>query len=302
MSLANRLLIEDVVELIEENLKNNLSLDEISERLCISKFHLHRLFKAITGMPLISYVRGRKLSSSINDLFDNSLNIIDIAYEYNFKYEQSYERAFKRLFRISPSIFRQQRCELSVVQQIDTSLINDISHGILIAPRYCIKPQFYLAGVKTLIDHSENQEIFTANVNARDFYHNHRLKLENCVNEHVYYGLVTYYESPKADFYIPSVEVLEPFSCNSLFTCHTIETCDYAVFRYVGFHSPDELNIQLLNELYDLIDMKWKTITKFKLMGQFHFERIDLKICSSTYCEADIYMPIKIYSCSNEKT
>jgi len=294
MSLANQSLIEDVVVLIEENLKNYLSLDEISDGLGISKFHLHRIFKAITGMPLISYVRGRKLTSSLNDLFNTDLNIIDIAYEYNFEYEQSYVRAFKRLFGISPSIFRQQRCELSVVQRIDTSLLNDTSQGILFAPRYCLKPQFHLAGIKNLIVDSENQETFTANVNARDFYYNHRFELKNCVNEHIYYGLITYYDSPETDFYMPSVEVSEPFLYNPPFTCQTIETCDYAVFRYVGLHSPDELNIQLLNEVYDLIDTKWRNITKFKQAEQFHFEYMDLKICSTTYCEADIYIPIKI--------
>jgi len=294
MNLANRQFIEDAVILIEENLKNKLSLDEISESLCISKFHLHRIFRAITGMPLISYVRGRKLSSSLTELFDYKLKIIDIAYEYNFEYEQSYERAFKQLFKISPSFFRQQRCELSVVQRIDTGLINDTSHGFLIAPRYCVKHKFYLAGMEAIIDQTENYKNNTTNTNALDFYYKSRLELANCVNEQIYYGFVTYSNSSNIDFYMPSVEVSEPFSSNPPFTCRTIEACNYAVFRYVGLHPPEDLNILLLKELYDLIYMKWKPMTQFKQAGRYHFERIDLKICSSNYCEADIYMPVNV--------
>jgi AraC family transcriptional regulator len=111
MSLASRMMIEEAVLYIEENLKDKLSLDDISDRLCISKYHLHRLFRAITGMPLISYVRGRKLTSSLTELMDDKLNIIGIAYEYDFQYEQTYVRAFKQLFKITPSFFRQNQCE-----------------------------------------------------------------------------------------------------------------------------------------------------------------------------------------------
>lgn len=292
MGTNNRLLIEEAVELIEENLKTKLSLDELSERLCLSKYHLHRLFRAITGMPMIYYVRGRKLSSSLNELCDDRLNIIDIACEYDFEYEQSYVRAFKRLFRISPSQFRKQHCELPVIQRMDTSLIYNTSQGILIAPRYCKKPKFYLAGIKSLINHNENYIDGSANKNALNFYHHNRHKLNNCINPNMYYGLITYYDSPESDYYMPSVEVSEPFTNYPPFTCETIETCDYAVFRYVGFHSPEELNMKLLYKEYNLIDLQWKPVTNFKNAGKYHFERIDMKLCSSTYCEADIYMPI----------
>jgi len=293
MNIANRKLIEDAVILIEDNLKTVLSLDEIAEKLCISKFHLHRLFRAITGTPLMSYVRGRKLTSSLSDLLANKLKIIDIAYEYHFEYEQSYQRAFKQLFGLTPSDFRQRSCELAIVPRIDTSLLNDISKGILISPWYCTKSQFYLAGIRTLINHQENYDSATANTSALDFYYKQRFALNNVINDHIYYGLITYYDFITADYYMPSVEVSVPFDSNSIFTCQTIDRSDYAVFRYIGLHSPEELTIKLLHEVYELIDTVWLPKTTFKPSGRYHFERINQRICRKDYCEVDIYFPIQ---------
>lgn len=293
MNTASKMLIENAVVLIEKNLKNNLTLDEISLQLNISKFHLHRLFRAITGIPLISYVRGRKLTSSLAELQDEKLKIIDIACEYHFEYEQSYERAFKQLFKITPSAYRQKNCELPIIPKIDTNLLNDISKGILIAPRYCTKPAFYLAGIRTLINHVQNYDCSTANSNGLDFYFNQKSLLKNMINESVYYGLVTYHESIELDYYMPGVEVANPFFNDTLFTCEKIERSDYAVFRYVGLHSPTELNIKLLYEVYRAIETIWLPNTSLNPSGEFHFERIDQKMCRDDYCEADIYYPIK---------
>lgn len=292
MNVANRQLIEDAVMLIEDNLKTRLSLDEIAEQLCISKFHLHRIFRSITGVPLITYVRRRKLTQSLSDLLDQKLKIIDIACEYHFEYEQSYERAFRQLFGLTPSDFRQKNCELPIVPKIDTSLLNDISTGILISPRYCTRSSFHLGGIKTLINHAENYDIATANANALDFYYHHLSLLKNTVNQHIYYGLVTYYDSDMADYYTPSVEVSVPFSSDPLFVCHTIERSDYAVFRYIGLHSPQELNMKLLAEIYDAIDTRWLPTTSLNPTQQFHFEQINEHRCRPDYCETDIYFPI----------
>lgn len=293
MNTANRGLIEDAVRLIEDNLKTSLSLDEIAGQLYISKFHLHRIFKAITGHSLITYVRGRKLTSSLRELLDEKMNIIDIACEYGFEYEQSYERAFKQLFGLSPSSFRMENGELSIVPRVDTSLLNDISKGILMAPRYCTKPRFYLAGIKTLINHMENYTSATANSSALDFYYKKRPELKNVVNEEVYYGLVIYYDKESADYYMPSVEISVPFDSNPVFECQRIARLNYAVFRYAGFHSPEELTMKLLFEIYAAIEKIWMPSTSFRPAGEFHFERIDLRLCCEDYCQADIYFPIR---------
>jgi len=46
---------------VESHLAEPLSLDEISEVACVSRFHLVRAFAAATGFSVMRYVRARRL-------------------------------------------------------------------------------------------------------------------------------------------------------------------------------------------------------------------------------------------------
>ena len=111
--------IKNTIENIEREIKNDINLDQLSNEVGISKYHLHRLFKSLTDKSLMSYVRGRKLSCSLNDLSNTDLNIIDIANEYHFEHEQSYIRAFKQQFNMTPSQYRKSKCEILIEPKID---------------------------------------------------------------------------------------------------------------------------------------------------------------------------------------
>ncbi|MDD4095466.1 MAG: helix-turn-helix domain-containing protein [Oscillospiraceae bacterium] len=294
MSNASRALIEEAVNVIESKLKEPLSLDVVSGHLHLSKYHLHRLFRSLTGQPMMTYVRGRRLSSSTTELLETDLRIIDIAAEYRFTHEQSYERAFKRRFGLSPADFRRRRTELSIDQRIDCGLIYDLPQGVLLSPRYCVLSAFCAAGVEELINHRENFEKITANALALKFHTHWRSMIPDRINDHIYYGIISYGEDPDtANYYMPAVEIAREQALPAPFLCRAIPTQTYAVFRYVGFHAPEELSMQNLGALYALIDNIWYAHTSHKQAAPYHFERMDLRNCSPTYCETDIYIPIK---------
>jgi AraC family transcriptional regulator len=96
-------LMEEVINYIEDNLYDNLSLEDISENNYISVPHLYRLFGSIVGLPIMSYVRNRRISNSVSLLKDKSKNILDIAFLVGFESHEVYTKAFKRLFGINPS-------------------------------------------------------------------------------------------------------------------------------------------------------------------------------------------------------
>lgn len=141
-------MIANLVQLIEEDIREDLDLDMLAEETGFSKFYIHRLFKALTGQTLMTYVRGRRLSLSLNELLNTHLNIIDIALEYRFSHEQSYIRAFKQQFDVTPAHYRRMHCEMPVVEKFDTANLFEASQGLMTAPRMCIMPQFFLQGIE----------------------------------------------------------------------------------------------------------------------------------------------------------
>ena len=123
--------LEGVLIEIERNLKGYISDNELADKFSLSFGHLRRLFKFTFGQPLGTYIRSRKLSSSIDDLLYTDKNIVDIALEYGFDYEQSYIRAFKREFGITPGGLRKS----GKIERITPSLYqkNDQNCSLLIS-------------------------------------------------------------------------------------------------------------------------------------------------------------------------
>ena len=286
------LAIVDTIETIDKEIKQELNLDQLSKEVGISKYHLHRLFKSITGKSIMSYVRGRRLSMSLTDLINTTYNIIHIASEYQFEHEQSYIRAFKQKFHITPAQYRKSKCEMPIEQKIDTHHLRQIGQGLMIEPHMCIKPQFHVQGIQQEIIHEENLIHKTTNKLAELFQGKYLPLIKNSIDKEVYIGLVIYTNHPEySNYYIPSVEVISPIEVSPPFVGRTIDTQEYAVFRYIGLHSPYEITYETLKALYDFID-QWKRDTAYKQSKPFHFEKMNLRTCSLSYCEMDIYVPI----------
>jgi len=286
--------IKFVINYIEENIKKDLTLEDISDSALLSKYHLHRIFKALTNKSLMGYVRGRKLTHSINDLLYTDLNIVDIAYEYTFKHEQSYIRSFKNMFKISPAKFRREEISLLIIGKLDYNYIYPVANGMVIEPNFMIKPEFYVIGIKQEFTEEENIKNLTATKVANEFFSQQRYKIKDIKNPNIYIGLVPYIPNcHNKQSYIPSCEVSNLNIIPKGMVGFKLETHKYAVFKYIGLHTQESLNIKLLSEIYDFIFLEWMPKTSFRHQDTFHFERIDTTLGRDDYCELDIYIPIE---------
>jgi len=99
-------LLEKVLIDIEEGIRDGINIDIVAKKHTLSERHLQRLFKLAFNQSLGFYIRTRKLATSIDDLLNTNLTVLDIAIDYGFEYEQSYVRSFKREFGITPGNFR----------------------------------------------------------------------------------------------------------------------------------------------------------------------------------------------------
>lgn len=101
--------IHKVQDYIETHLYDLLSLEELANVAGFSKFHFHRIFKAVVEESLSHYVNRLKLESAMHLLIHRSdMTITDIAYHFGFTDSAIFSRTFKNHYRVSPTCYRNE--------------------------------------------------------------------------------------------------------------------------------------------------------------------------------------------------
>jgi AraC family transcriptional regulator len=67
----------------------------------------------------------------------------------------------------------------------------------------------------------------------------------------------------------------------------------YAVFRFIGFFSPEQVNSGHFYHLLEYMYTKWIIQASYDFAAQFRLENIDNNLAKGDYCKIDIYQPIK---------
>ncbi|MCT4620664.1 MAG: AraC family transcriptional regulator [Marinisporobacter sp.] len=94
--------IEKVREYINNNWKQDLTLEHLSKVANMSKFHFSRVFKKVIGLSPYDYFLQLKIKE-VQKLLEERSNITEIAYETGF-YDQSHlNKYFNKFVGISPS-------------------------------------------------------------------------------------------------------------------------------------------------------------------------------------------------------
>ena len=60
-----RKMIQDSIDYIEDNIKCDISAQELSENAGFSVFHYYRLFQTAVGLPVMQYILRRRLLNAI---------------------------------------------------------------------------------------------------------------------------------------------------------------------------------------------------------------------------------------------
>lgn len=99
--------IQDSIDYIEDNLKCDISAQELSERAGFSLFHYYRLFQTAVGMPVMQYILRRRLLHAIYEINCGN-KMIDIALLYGFDTHAGFYKAFVREFGCTPAQYLKQ--------------------------------------------------------------------------------------------------------------------------------------------------------------------------------------------------
>ncbi len=93
-----------VIDYIHQHSHENLSLDTLADVACFSKFHFHRIFKAILGETVNEFVQRIRLEKAFGQLMLHRYKpITDIALDTGFSSSQNFARSFKAQYNMTPS-------------------------------------------------------------------------------------------------------------------------------------------------------------------------------------------------------
>jgi AraC family transcriptional regulator len=94
---------------IESHFSDEISLDAIAAAAGVSRYHLSRAFTAVTGMPVIRYVRGRRLTEAAFRLANGAPDILAVALDAGYGSHEAFTRAFSEQFGHTPEAVRRSR-------------------------------------------------------------------------------------------------------------------------------------------------------------------------------------------------
>ena len=97
--------IEKTLSYINENLDRELTVEQLAERIYLSRYHFMRLFKEQTGSTVHAYIRRKRLLRAAK-LIRSGVPVSRVAAETGYADYSAFYRAFRDCFGASPSDLR----------------------------------------------------------------------------------------------------------------------------------------------------------------------------------------------------
>lgn len=99
--MQNAYIIRSSIAYIEENLRTDITPDELAHMAGYSVWHYQRMFAQVTGVPLAAYINRRRLDRALAEISAGH-RAIDAALDYGFDSYTGFYKAFLRMYGCSP--------------------------------------------------------------------------------------------------------------------------------------------------------------------------------------------------------
>jgi len=149
--------LEKAILYIETHL-SDAGAEDVARYTGYSYYHLTRLFSAVIGESIGSYIKKRRLAESAQKLLYSDMRIIDIAIQYGFESSEAFSRAFKSAYKTSPYVYRKNRVEtiVSTKKPLNHQLLSHIAFCVSVKPKIIDIDDVLIAGIrgKTSLNHN----------------------------------------------------------------------------------------------------------------------------------------------------
>ena len=92
-----------------------LSIEDVAKHVHVSPFHLCRLFRKHSGLPIHRYLNRLRLRIALERLHERSSDLATLAVELGFASHSHFCDAFRREYGLPPSVMRQRMADLKLV-------------------------------------------------------------------------------------------------------------------------------------------------------------------------------------------
>lgn len=149
------------VDYIERRIAEPISLSDVAAQAALSDHHFHRLFRSRYGIPVMDYVRRRRLAQAAERLVRSGDPILVIALDAGFESQAAFTRAFRRVFHATPAVFRARGRDVpwlsaSALSEETLSTLPELRDG---APRRVAVEAFKVAGLSATFTGDARAEI-----------------------------------------------------------------------------------------------------------------------------------------------
>lgn len=265
---------------IENHLKVDLTVELLAKRANFSPYHYYRLFTFYVGMPVMEYVRLRRLAHAAAELSQNR-RIIDIAIDYGFETHNGFAKAFRKTYGFSPGEYRKR---VSAHRPLLSNPLTDVSaQAGLHDPTFRIveKEAFYVAGFilrSTDMDQARVSQLPALWNEYRVYDYDNKLYALAKPEEHGEYNICFPSGDMEAFHHVNCVKVKGLDGLDACLYTNQVPAALYAVFTTPPTTSENNAFIRSITRTWEYIYEVWLpnsgyTIDQTKVDFEFYDER-----------------------------
>lgn len=103
--MRSKEIICDILEYIELNINNKITIDNISKRFSFNRYYLMKLFKKELNISIIDYINSLRIYNSLKDIRNNN-PLLKVAIKNGFYSLEYFSEMFKNIVGINPSTYK----------------------------------------------------------------------------------------------------------------------------------------------------------------------------------------------------
>lgn len=132
------------VEYIENHITEDITVDDIADKVYISPFYFQKVFSLLCGCTISEYIRNRRLSLAGNELATSEKKAIAIALKYGYDSPDSFTKAFTRFHGVTPSMVQKNNSLLKTFAPLKIKL--SMEGGYIMDYKIVKKNEFTVLG------------------------------------------------------------------------------------------------------------------------------------------------------------